>query len=181
MYSSLHSGASHGSAGSRPPALQPRRSVLHQTSPFLLSSTSAPPTLGERSYSLTRSPSGYTTLIPESNRCKMLGPFRVRNLRPKPSHLTTPLPAGPAGSRRPSLDGIISIRAQEYDDTVSSHPEAELRYFDDDDGELITVSCGRSSRSRLRSSPIARSALILSFPNDSASESPNRYWQVSIH
>ena len=54
----------------------------------------------------------------------MLPPFHIRNLRPFSA----------------SQDTLVRINAPCYDDTISSHPAATLKYYDEDDGDLITVS-----------------------------------------
>ena len=73
----------------------------------------------------------------------MLPPFRIRNLRRSNSAadtethgmLSTDLGA-------PDHHAIVQVSAPEYDATVSTHPEATLKYMDEDDGEVITVrSC----------------------------------------
>ena len=39
-----------------------------------------------------------------------------------------------------SRDGTVQVSADEYDETISSHPQSKLSYMDNDDGELIIVS-----------------------------------------
>lgn len=39
-----------------------------------------------------------------------------------------------------SLDGIVQVSHDEYDQTLSADPDAALSYVDVDDGENITVS-----------------------------------------
>lgn len=56
----------------------------------------------------------------------MLPPFHIRNLRPS-SLLTA------------SQDTLVRINAPCYDETISSHPAATLKYYDEEDGDLITV------------------------------------------
>lgn len=56
----------------------------------------------------------------------MLPPFHIRNLRPS-SLLTA------------SQDTLVRINAPCYDETISRHPAATLKYYDEDDGDLITV------------------------------------------
>lgn len=70
----------------------------------------------------------------------MLPPFRIRNLRQSQSSeerhtqhwLQTPL-------AEPSHHAIVQVSAPEYDEAICRHPEATLKYLDDDDGEVITV------------------------------------------
>ena len=59
----------------------------------------------------------------------MLPPFRIRNL-----HLAS-LPKG----CRESQDNLIRINAPHYDDIIYTHPAATLKYYDEDDGDIITV------------------------------------------
>lgn len=56
----------------------------------------------------------------------MLPPFHIRNLQP------SSLP-------KAFRDTLVQINAPCYDETISSHPAATLKYLDDDDGDLITV------------------------------------------
>ena len=57
----------------------------------------------------------------------MLPPFHIRNLRP----LSLP---------QASQDTLVQINAPYYDETISDCPAATLKYHDEDDGDLITVS-----------------------------------------
>ena len=68
----------------------------------------------------------------------MLPPFHIRNLWP------SSLP-------NPSQDTLVQINVPCYDETILSHPLATLKYYDPDDGDLITVG----------SSPVAVYALGL--------------------
>ncbi|MCJ1432501.1 hypothetical protein MMC27_001858 [Xylographa pallens] len=68
----------------------------------------------------------------------MLGPFRIRNLRRSTSPPNRASYA--AASRRGSLDTLVSIKGPEYDYNVLMHPESKLKYLDEDDGEMVTVS-----------------------------------------
>ena len=56
----------------------------------------------------------------------MLPPFHIGNLWP------SSLP-------KSSQDTLVRIDAPSYDETILSHPAATLKYFDPDDGDLITV------------------------------------------
>ena len=56
----------------------------------------------------------------------MLPPFHIRNLWP------SSLP-------RACQDTLVQINASSYDATILSHPAATLKYYDQDDGDLITV------------------------------------------
>ena len=70
----------------------------------------------------------------------MLGPFRIRNLR-RPT--TPPNRASYASAaRRGSSEAVVSITGNEYDSNVLMHPESKLKYLDEDDGEVVTVSTG---------------------------------------
>lgn len=67
----------------------------------------------------------------------LLGPFRVRNLhRPaSPSNQTL------GGVSRPDSRGAVCVvTGREYHNNAIRHPETRLRYLDDEDGELVTVS-----------------------------------------
>ena len=73
----------------------------------------------------------------------MLGPFRIRNLR-RPT--TPPNRASYASAaRRASSEAVVSITGTEYDHNVLMHPESTLKYLDEDDGEVVTVSTSTSS------------------------------------
>lgn len=66
----------------------------------------------------------------------MLPAFRIRNLRRPPS------PSGQQRGQSPPkgcYDAIVQITAPQYDRTVSTVPEATLKYVDEDQ-EVITVS-----------------------------------------
>lgn len=68
----------------------------------------------------------------------MLPPFKIRDLRP--SSRSSPQPICDATVGANSHDAIVRISAPEYDFTVSRHPEAILKYFDEDDCDTITAS-----------------------------------------
>lgn len=53
--------------------------------------------------------------------------------------------------------GLISITRRQYDSTITSQPDAALLYFDDDDGELITVGSSLELSQRLEE-PVPRYA-----------------------
>ena len=55
----------------------------------------------------------------------MLPPFHIRNLWSPPKE---------------SQETLVQINAPYYDDTISHTPAAALRYYDEDDGDLITVA-----------------------------------------
>ena len=59
----------------------------------------------------------------------MLPPFHIRNLQPS---------SVPKESQE-SQDTLVRIKAPCYDETISTHPAATLKYYDEDDGDLITV------------------------------------------
>lgn len=67
----------------------------------------------------------------------MLPRFRVHNLR----RLGSPVSDSRLAAFPPSLyhDGTVCISAREYDATISVHPQATLKYMDEDDGDIITV------------------------------------------
>jgi len=76
----------------------------------------------------------------------MLPPFRIRNLRPSNSSADR----NAHGERSTALEApnhhsIVQVSAPEYDATVSRHPEATLKYMDEDDGEVITVRFSSSN------------------------------------
>ena len=56
----------------------------------------------------------------------MLPPFHIRNL-------------WPSNLPKASQDTLVRINAPCYDETILSHPAATLKYYDPDDGDLITV------------------------------------------
>lgn len=53
-------------------------------------------------------------------------------------------------------DPLVKITAPEYDSTVSHRPDASLKYMDDDDGEIVTVSA-KSPMPRSRAKHVYRS------------------------
>lgn len=61
----------------------------------------------------------------------MLPPFRIRDLYGQARH------------------GVVQITIPQYDSTLKSHPDAALRYLDEDDGETITVGSGFELGQRL--------------------------------
>ena len=67
----------------------------------------------------------------------MLPPFRVRKLGRSTS---TAARASHSSTLVPNDDPLLCITAPQYDSTISDHPDAKLRYVDDDDGEIVTVS-----------------------------------------
>lgn len=70
----------------------------------------------------------------------MLPPFRIRNLRRSNSTADTDTHSGLSTElRAPNQHGVVQVSAPEYDATISTHPEATLKYMDEDDGEVITV------------------------------------------
>ena len=48
-----------------------------------------------------------------------------------------------------SKTGVLHISKPQYDSTITSYPDAVLRYVDDDDGEVITVGSGLELQQRL--------------------------------
>ena len=70
----------------------------------------------------------------------MLPAFQVRNMRRSSS---SPPRASHGSPNLASIcDPLVKITAPEYDRAISDHPEATLKYMDDDDGEIVTVSVG---------------------------------------
>ena len=67
----------------------------------------------------------------------MLPSFQLRNIRPSSS--TSPRASQSDLESSSSHEHLIEITAPEYDSTVSDHPEATLKYVDEDDGEVVTV------------------------------------------
>ena len=62
----------------------------------------------------------------------MLPPFHIRNLQPSSVSKESQEP-------QEYQDTLVRINAPCYDETISSHPAATLKYYDGDDGDLITV------------------------------------------
>ena len=76
----------------------------------------------------------------------MLPPFHIRNL-------WSPL--------KESQETLVRINAPYYDDTISHNPAAALKYYDEDDGDLITVaSLQPESLCLLRLTPIHTAWLL---------------------
>ncbi|KAI9680880.1 MAG: hypothetical protein M1817_004320 [Caeruleum heppii] len=75
----------------------------------------------------------------------MLPPFKIRHLRVA----QIPSASGTGPSINWTQDAVVEIAAPEYDALVSRHPEASLSYFDEDDGELITVGTSLELSQRL--------------------------------
>jgi hypothetical protein len=68
------------------------------------------------------------------------------------------------------VGAVLSISGQEYDSTVLAHPEARLKYLDDDDGEVITVSTLRPPTGPVPLAHVSRRlARNPSLPKDSMS------------
>ena len=67
----------------------------------------------------------------------MLPSFQLRNI--KSSSSTSPRASQSDLESSSNHEHLIEITAPEYDSTVSDHPEATLKYVDDDDGEVVTV------------------------------------------
>ena len=66
----------------------------------------------------------------------MLKPFRIRELLNAVDD-TTPRQGDGNGNAR---DGVVRVTSSQYDETVTTNPEARLSYVDEDDGESIMVS-----------------------------------------
>lgn len=56
--------------------------------------------------------------------------------------------------------GVVRINEPQYNNTLKSHPDAALRYLDEDDGETITVGSGFELRQRLEE-PISRHKAVV--------------------
>ena len=65
---------------------------------------------------------------------KMLPPFKIRNLRRSTSG--APLKANLGVT---DYDPVVKLSAPAYDTTVARYPEAMLKYFDEDDCDIITA------------------------------------------
>ena len=72
----------------------------------------------------------------------MLGPFRVRNLRPYRA------PTLPNTERLSACEAIVSVTGNEYQRNLDTHPDSRLKYIDEDDGETVTVSTHSNSSGR---------------------------------
>ncbi|KAI9799156.1 MAG: hypothetical protein M1833_004196 [Piccolia ochrophora] len=87
----------------------------------------------------------------------MLPPFRIRNLRasnhPTGSDLGDDFSYGYAGEKD---DTIVQITLSAYDTLITDHPDATLRYIDEDDGEVVTVGSSMELLQRLEE-PVAAS------------------------
>ncbi|WEW60492.1 hypothetical protein PRK78_005979 [Emydomyces testavorans] len=90
------------------------------------------------------------------------------------------------GSRRLSIlrpggtyDGVVEISRSEYDDTISSCPEAKLSYIDDDDGETITVGSSFELAQRLEEPPAYLSTLPATRPFDQPGGSPMHTFDIN--
>ncbi|MCJ1356215.1 MAG: hypothetical protein MMC33_006209 [Icmadophila ericetorum] len=82
----------------------------------------------------------------------LIGPFRVRNLR-RPA---SPSSQAPGSLSRPESRGTVCVvTGREYHTNAIQRPETRLRYYDDEDGELVTVGSSLELMSRLRE-PIRR-------------------------
>ena len=76
----------------------------------------------------------------------MLGPFRISNLRRYPS--SRAIAEGPPSFSPKKLsneDAVVCVEGDAYDQAIKAHPEARLRYFDEDDREEVIVSSARLS------------------------------------
>lgn len=71
----------------------------------------------------------------------MLPAFQIRNLRRRSS------------LQRPSHDALICVDTTTYDRTISSLPQARLKYRDDDDGDVITVGSSLELEQHLSEKP----------------------------
>ena len=69
----------------------------------------------------------------------MLGPFRIRNLRRSPSPPNRQ-PSGSVPAKVGALEAVVCLTGREYQSNALNHPESRLRYLDEDDGEIVTVS-----------------------------------------
>lgn len=69
----------------------------------------------------------------------MLKPFRIRELLDA-SEDAAARKVGECEISRHGLDGVVRVTSSQYDETITSNPEARLSYVDEDDGESIMVS-----------------------------------------
>lgn len=89
----------------------------------------------------------------------MLNPFQIRDLHRSqveenstgPAVLATGDGLAPSNTHhddenKTNCHGTVQISSSDYDEIASSHPRARLTYVDDDDGEVITVSCPGTGR-----------------------------------
>ena len=67
----------------------------------------------------------------------MLPPFKIRNLRRSASG--APIPRANCTIGVIGHDSVVKISAPAYDTTVARYPEAMLKYFDEDDCDIITA------------------------------------------
>lgn len=67
----------------------------------------------------------------------MLPSFKIRNMR---RSCSSPPRAAHTRTRALANEDLVNITEPDYDETISHHPKATLKYLDDDDGELVTVS-----------------------------------------
>lgn len=78
----------------------------------------------------------------------MLKPFRIRELL---NTAEVPAPRQNDGGQgvQNIHDGVVRVTSSQYDETVSSNPEARLSYIDEDDGESIMVGSSLELAQRL--------------------------------
>ncbi|KAI9738301.1 MAG: hypothetical protein M1834_008799 [Cirrosporium novae-zelandiae] len=90
----------------------------------------------------------------DQNNSDMLALFRVRNLYDEETARKSGGWSGRPSS--PSSHGCpkVMIPSNEYERTVSDHPEASLRYLDPDDGELVVAGSALELSQRLDESPL---------------------------
>ena len=67
----------------------------------------------------------------------MLPPFKIRNLRHSASGASLPRADCTVGVI--DHESVVKISAPAYDNTVARYPGAMLRYFDEDDCDIITA------------------------------------------
>lgn len=83
----------------------------------------------------------------------MLPPFRVRGLGRSTPTVTL---ASNNSTLVPNDDTLLRMTAPQYDSIISDHPDAKLRYVDDDDGEIVTVATSLELSQRLEEPPSQR-------------------------
>lgn len=127
------------------PAYYAEYRLYHQHSRFLVASRQPallikrPTTLSDnRSFDRSPPPS-LISLMRKISHSEMLPKFQLRDMRRSSS---SPPPASHSGPRFSSREPLVKLTAPEYDNTITGHPEATLKYVDEDDGEIVTVSVG---------------------------------------
>ncbi|KAI2319597.1 hypothetical protein LOZ00_002239 [Ophidiomyces ophidiicola] len=116
----------------------------------------------------------------------MLKPFLIKDLLdPALDQLSyDPHNASPAGRLLPTptlghtYDGIVEISRSEYDETILNLPEAKLHYFDEDDGETVTVGSSLELVQRL-DEPAEISTLPANLAHDGLERAPIHVFDIN--